>query len=96
MSAAFTPGPWLHSYRKGHDGMNRHKVDENTTTTNRTQNAQLIAAAPDLLEFADTVVAVLEHCQRAGLHLDLDKQQFLKEARRVIAKALPVTTKDAA
>jgi hypothetical protein len=75
--SAHTPGPWSHSYRKGHDGMNRHevydkdgetiatlawypvKVDANTTTTNRPENASLIAAAPDGLDAAREALIAL-------------------------------------
>ncbi|MDM0041842.1 hypothetical protein QTI05_22570 [Variovorax sp. J22R193] len=50
-------------------------------------NARLIAAAPELLAFAESVEALLSHAQRNGLHLDLDKLQILQDASAVIAKA---------
>lgn len=42
---------------------------------------------PALLGFAESVEVLLSHAQRNGLHLDWDKQQFLQDARVVIAQA---------
>jgi hypothetical protein len=50
-------------------------------------NARLIASAPELLAFAQSVANVLQDAQRQDLHLDEDKQQFLNDALAVVAKA---------
>lgn len=51
-------------------------------------NARLIAAAPDLLAFAETVVTLFAVAYpKSGLHLDMDKASLLNAAREVIKKA---------
>lgn len=50
-------------------------------------NARLIAAAPDLLKFAEITKQVLTDAQAAGLHLDRDKLDMLGAATQVIEQA---------
>jgi hypothetical protein len=50
-------------------------------------NARLLAAAPSLLYFALDVIAGLEHAERNGLHLDMDKRSILTGARAAVARA---------
>jgi hypothetical protein len=52
-------------------------------------NARLIAAAPDLLDFAPGVERLFADAEKRGLHLDEDKQFIRDKARAAIAKAAP-------
>lgn len=50
-------------------------------------NAALIAAAPDLLGFAEWTECLLGCAAELGLHLDADKKELLAMAQAVIKKA---------
>ena len=84
MSAQHTPGPWWHSgLEVGTVPMMMVKV-ANVSGANYEEakaNARLIAAAPDLLEALNALVAA------HGSILDLRESDELKLARAAIAKA---------
>jgi hypothetical protein len=71
-----TPGPWFQSHRPVEGGYSTQVYDKDgktiatmawysvpfgkIVTTNRLENAQLVAAAPDLLESLKSAIAVIE------------------------------------
>lgn len=98
-----TPGPWVPERESGLRWRIRTAGDKGTLAymTARPMswganfsheqiaaNARLIAAAPDLLAFAESVVTLLADAYpKAGLHLDMDKASLLNAAREVVKKA---------
>lgn len=93
MTTQHTPGPW--SFRKNYNGSLDFFSEDgarvimcNARLLNQDANAGLIAAAPDLLEAAQTVDAASEECLDhdgfTAILLPLDAYHKLTEA---IAKA---------
>lgn len=88
-----TPGPWrlegegIKAMVRGDDATIvalRHRLPGPVNDA----NMRLIAAAPDLLAFAESVVTLFaKEYPQAGLHLDMDKASLLNAAREVIKKA---------
>jgi hypothetical protein len=70
------------------EGGTNKPEDKRTSHEEVMANARLIAAAPELLTFAKSVVTLFaEAYPKAGLHLDMDKASLLNAAREVIKKA---------
>lgn len=97
-----TPGPWQWYWRVDDDlkadcGVFSERLRGQAYSVARcpqfqgqTQweaDASLIAAAPDLLEFAEQVDRLLSSAKELGLHLDIDKQHIHAQALAVIKKA---------
>jgi hypothetical protein len=104
MSAAHTPGPWYWDSDKYDQGRTRFQVVARGRTIAKTYypdydgqakaDTVLMAASPDLLAAAVSAEDFMTEFDDGNLHDDV--RGILLALRAAIAKALPVTTKDAA
>jgi len=95
MSAKFTPGPW--AVYPGTDGNEICAVDHSPGLPirqvicgprrgeNWIANAHLIAAAPDMYEALQDLIALAEHAMREAGDYDINGE--LEDARAALAKA---------
>ena len=80
MNTQHTPGPWV---IKGQDIIGSGENSYICTWSGRSADAQLIAAAPDLLELAYAIVSHFENSPR----FENRNQVMIKTALEVIKKA---------
>lgn len=81
MQTAHTPGPWRVSPKGAYVMTHEKKNTAFVMEANRSANASLIAAAPELLDALQTMLAAVDADRIPGIGLATDK------ARAAIAKA---------
>lgn len=112
MSAAFTPGPWrafeyswcetsilANGFDHGICALDINHATEESQEADAAvmaANARLIAAAPDLFRLATELANLADGLQNGNSSAEYRACQIAEEAKSLVAKALPVTTKDAA